>query len=136
MNPFSLFLVLALVGAVLVVGAVAINDCRNAEVVTLAGRVVDKSVVVREKTVTTTVPAGCPACPGTGTTTVTTVVPEETFYVTIELFEGGEVRTERVEVSASLFHKLKAGDTVSYRYLRGKASGRTCSRPEILVPAS
>lgn len=137
MNPFSLFLVLAIVGAIVVVGAVVVSECRDAELVTLPATVVDKAVVVRERAVTSTQPA-CPACPGGGsggTTTVTAIVREETFYVTLDVVENGKVRAERVEVSSALYGRLKAGDQVDYRFLRGPTSGRLCSRPEILVPA-
>lgn len=139
MNPFSLFIVLALVGVIVVVGAVVVSECRDAELVTLSATVTDKATLVREKTVTTTVPSsGCPACPGGGaggSTTVTTIVTEETFHVTVKVVDGEAIRTERVEVGSDLFQRLKAGDVVEYRFLRGKASGRQCSRPEILVPA-
>lgn len=137
MNPFNLFIVIAIVGAILAVGAVVVSECRDAQLVTLPATVVDKAITVREKTVTTSAPAGCPTCPGGGsggTTTVTTVVQEETFFVTLDVAESGKVTTQRVEVTGSLYHKLKAGDKVEYRFLRGKASGRLCGRSEILVP--
>lgn len=138
MNPFSLFIVLVLVGAVVAVGAVVISECRNAELVTLPATVTDKAVVVRERTETRTVSTGgCPVCPGSGggTSTVTVVVQEEAYFVTLDVVENGKVRPERVEVSEALYGKLKAGDQVEYRFLRGKTSGRVCSRPEILVPS-
>ncbi|QAA76739.1 MAG: hypothetical protein BIP78_0973 [Candidatus Bipolaricaulis sibiricus] len=139
MNPFNLFIILAIVGAIVAVGAVVVSECRDAQLVTLSATVTDKATVVREKAVTTTVPSsGCSTCPGSspgGTTTVTTIVKEETFYVTVDIVDGAVIRTERVEVSDVLFQKLKAGDVVEYRFLRGKTSGRQCSRPEILVPA-
>lgn len=138
MNPFSLFIMLVLVGALVAVGAMVVSECRDAQLVTLSATVTDKGTVVREKAVTTTVPStGCSTCPGGGgggSTTVTTIVREETFYVTVEFVDGQVVRTERVEVSSSLFQKLKVSDVVLYQFLRGKASGRQCSRPEILVP--
>ncbi|HEU68638.1 MAG TPA: hypothetical protein ENN53_05445 [Candidatus Acetothermia bacterium] len=138
MNPFSLFVMLVLVGAIVAVGAVVVSECRDAELVALPATVSDKAVVVREKTVTTTVPSsGCPTCPGGGSggsTTVTTVVQEETFYVTLSLLENGKATPQRVEVSRALYAELKVGDTVEYRFLRGKTSGRMCSRPEVLVP--
>lgn len=138
MNPFSLFIIIAIVGAIVALGAVVVSECRDAELVTLPAVVTDKTVMVREKAVTTTVPAsGCSTCPGGGsggTTTVTTVVQEETYYVVLDIPVDGAVRTERVEVGKDLYHKLKAGDSVRYRLLRGKTTGRQCSRPEILVP--
>ncbi len=139
MNPFSLFIVLVLVGAVVAVGVVVISECRNAELVSLQATVTDKAVVVRERMETRTVSTGgCPVCPGSGggggTSTVTVIVQEEAYFVTLDVVENGKVRPERVEVSASLYAKLKAGDAVVYRYLRGKTSGRVCSRPEVLVP--
>lgn len=137
MNPFNLFIVIAIVGAILAVGAVVVSECRDAQLVTLAATVADKAVVVRERTETRTVPTGgCPACPGSGggTTTVTTVVQEETFFVTINVVENGKVNPQRVEVSSALYRTLKVGDQVEYRFLRGRTSGRLCSRPEILVP--
>jgi len=139
MNPFSLFIIVAIVGAIVAVGAVVVSDCRNAELVVLDATVTDKAIMVREKTVTTTVPAsGCSTCPGGGSggsTTVTTVVQEETFHVTLSIVEDDGVRPERVEVSRGVYAELKVGDAVTYRFLRGKTSGRVCSRPEILLPA-
>ncbi|MCX7751068.1 MAG: hypothetical protein N2320_06005 [Candidatus Bipolaricaulota bacterium] len=139
MNPFSLFIVLALAGAIVAVGAVVVSECRNAEPVTLPATVADKAVVVRERTETRTVSTGgCPVCPGSGgggATTVTVIVQEEAYFVVLDVVEGGKVRSERVEVSSALYGKLKAGDKVEYRFLRGKTSGRLCSRPEVLVPA-
>jgi len=138
MNPFNLFLVLALVGTILAAGVVVISECRDAELVALSATVTDKAIVVREKTVTTTVPSGgCSTCPGSGSggsTTVTSVVQEETFFVTLDVVEDGAVSPQRVEVSEALYRKLKVGDAVEWRVLRGKASGRLCSRPEILIP--
>lgn len=58
MNPFNLFIVLALVGAIVAVGAVVISECQNAELVTLQATVTDKAVVVRERTETRTVSTG------------------------------------------------------------------------------
>ena len=137
MNPFNLFVLLALLGALVAVGAVVVSECRDAELVVLPATVLDKAIVMREKTVTTTVPvSGCPTCPGGGSggsTTVTTVVQEETFFVTLSIVEDDGVRPERVEVSRALYAELKVGDAVTYRFLRGKTSGRVCSRPEILV---
>ncbi len=134
MNPFNLFLVLAIVGAVIAMGAVVITECRDAELVRLPATISDKQVVVRERTVTTTQPAGgCPKCPGSNpsTVTVTTIVQEEAYYVTVTVEKEGKVGAERVEVAKGLFEQLKAGDKVEYRFLRGKTSGRLCSRPEI-----
>ncbi len=139
MNPFSLFLLLAVVGAVVAMGFVVISECRDAELVTLPATVLDKQVVVRERTVTTTQPTGgCPVCPGkSGTVTITTVVQEETFFVTLSINEGSKVSVHRVEVSRELFQQLKSGDNVEVQFLRGKASGRLCSRLEIrLIPAA
>jgi len=135
MNPFSLFLVLAVLGAMVAIGAVVVSECREAELVSLPATVVDKAIVVQERTVTSTQP-GCPACPGggSGPTTVTTVVQEETFFVTLEVREDGRTSTQRIEVGEALFRKVQAGDAVEFRVLRGKTSGRQCSRPEILVP--
>lgn len=139
MNPFSLFIIIAIVGAIVAVGAVVVSDCRNADLVVQDATVTDKAIMMREKTVTTTVPAsGCSTCPGGGSggsTTVTTVVQEETFFVTLSIVEDDGVRPERVEISRALYAELKVGDAVTYRFLRGKTSGRVCSRPEILVPA-
>lgn len=136
MNPFSLFLVLAIVGAILALGAVVVTECRDAEPVVLPATVTDKAVLIRERTVTTTAPAGdCPACPGGGsggTRTVTTVVQEETFVVTLNVAHNGKPRAERIEVSPAQYATLKVGDEVRLRILRGKTSGRLCSRPEIL----
>lgn len=138
MNPFSLFIMLVLVGALVAVGAVVVSECRDAQLVTLSATVTDKAIEVREKAVKMTVPApGCSSCPGSGgggSTTVTTLVQEETFYVTVEIVDGEGTQVERVEVSNALFEKLKAGDVVKYRFLRGTTSGRQCSQPEILVP--
>ncbi|HPD06557.1 MAG TPA: hypothetical protein PLC08_01590 [Candidatus Bipolaricaulis sp.] len=138
MNPFNLFLVLALVGTILAAGVVVISECRDAELVALSATVTDKAIVVQEKTVTTTVPSGgCSTCPGSGSggsTTVTSVVSEETFFVTLDVVEDGAVSPQRVEVSEALYRELKVGDAVEWRVLRGKASGRLCSRPEILIP--
>lgn len=139
MNPFSVFILIAIVGAIVAMGAVVVSECRDAQLVTLPATVIDKAVMVREKAVTTTVPAsGCSTCPGSGSggaTTVTTIVQEETFYVTLDIMDDAVIRTERVEVSSALYHKLKAGDAVEYRLLRGKTTGRLCGRPEVLVPA-
>ncbi len=139
MNPFSLFVMLVLVGAIVAVGAVVVSECRDAELIVLPATVTDKTVIVREKTVTSTVPSsGCSTCPGGGsggTTTVTTIVQEETFYVVLSVLENGKPTTQRVEVSRDVYARLKVGDAVEYRFLRGKTSGRVCSRPEILVPA-
>jgi hypothetical protein len=132
MNPFSLLLVLALVGAILVVGGVVVSECWDAELVVYPATVVDKGSVVRERTVTTTQPP-CPACPGASPTVVTSVVQEETFFVTLDVAEGGKVSRQRVEVSEVLYRKLQAGDVVEWRVQRGR-TGRLCSRPEILVP--
>lgn len=65
---------------------------------------------------------------------MTSVVQEETFFVTLDVVEDGAVSPQRVEVSEALYRKLKVGDAVEWRVLRGKASGRLCSRPEILIP--
>jgi activator of HSP90 ATPase len=139
MNPFSVFILIAIVGAIVAMGAVVVSECRDAQLVTLPATVIDKTVMVREKAVTTTVPAsGCSTCPGGesgGATTVTTIVQEETFYVTLDIMDDAVIRTERVEVSSALYHKLRAGDAVEYRLLRGKTTGRLCGRPELLVPA-
>jgi len=135
MNPFNVFILLAILGAVLVAGAVVITECRDAELVALPATVTDKAIVVQEKTVTQTVP-GCPTCPGGGgPTTVTTIVKEEAFFLVLDVVEAGKISTHRVEVSEDLYRKLRAGDAVEWRVLRGRASGRLCSRPEILVPA-
>ncbi len=140
MNPFNLFIVLAIVGAILAVGAVVISDCRDAQLVVLSATVTDKTTAVRERTVTQEVQS-CPVCPGGGsggtsggTTTVTYVVKEETFFVNLDVVENGKVNPQRVEVSEALYRKLKAGDSVEFRSLRGKTSGRVCSQPEIRVP--
>ena len=111
-----------------------VSECRDAELVTLPATVVGKEIVVRERTETTTLPP-CPACPEGRATTVTTVVQEETFFVTLDVTEGGQVSRQRVEVSAALHRTLNPGDAVEWRALRGTASGRLCSQPEILVPA-
>jgi len=136
MNPFNLFLVLAVLGAMVAIGAVVVSECRDAELVSLPATVVDKAIVVKERTVTSAQPAGCSTCPGggSGTTTVATVVQEETFFLTLEVQDNGKISTQRIEVVEALFRKVRAGDAVEFRMLRGKTSGRQCSRPEIVVP--
>ncbi len=137
MNPFQLFILLAVLGALVAVGVVVVSECRDAELVALPATVTGKAIVVREKTVTSSVPAGCPACPGGGsggTTTVTTIVQEEAFFVILDVREDNTVNPQRVEVSEALYRTLRVGDEVEFRMLRGKTSGRQCSRPEILAP--
>jgi hypothetical protein len=131
-SPLSWILVLALVGAIAVVGGLVVTECRDAELVVLPATVVDTAIVVRERTVTTT-QAPCPVCPGASPTVVTSVVQEETFFVTLDVAEGGQVSRQRVEVSEALYRRLQAGDAVEWRVQRGR-TGRLCSRPEILAP--
>jgi len=136
MNPFNLFLALVLLGVLLVGGAVVVSECRDAELVVLPATVTATAIVVRERTEAITVPP-CPACPGGesgGPRTVTAVVQEATFLVTLDVVENGRVSQQRMEVSDALYRKLAVGDTVEWRVRRGIASGRLCSRPEILVP--
>jgi hypothetical protein len=131
MGPFHWFLLALLLGAVVLMGYLTVTDCREAELVTLKGTVVGKTVgtVVREQTV---VVGGCPACPGARPETQVVRVTEEVYYLVVEVVENGERQTQRFLVGEEIYRKTEAGTPVAVRYLRGKLRGTTCTKPELL----
>jgi len=133
MSPFHLFLLLALLGAVVVMGYLTVTDCAQTELVVLSGVVTGKAVGTRqvERTVVT---GGCPLCPGSKPETKVVTVSEEVYYLLVELDEGGEKRVQRFAVDESLYRKVEAGTPVEVRYLRGKTRGTTCTPPQLVFP--
>lgn len=135
MNPFGLFLVLAIVGGLLLVAGQVITDCRETELVQVLGTVLDKTIVVREEALTSQVV--CPACPGGTRRTVTEIVKRELYLVVVQANANGKPATYRIEISEKLYRELSTGDQVELRFLRGKKVGLQCSPIEILrQPAS
>jgi len=131
MQPFHLFLLLALLGTVVVMGYLTVTDCAQAELVDLPGKVVGKTVrtVEREQTV---VVGGCRACPGSKPETKVVRVEEEVYYLIVELTENGNTYTQRFIVSEEVYRKIEPGTAVEVRYLRGKLRGTMCTRPELI----
>ncbi|MCS7240616.1 MAG: hypothetical protein NZ651_05170 [Candidatus Bipolaricaulota bacterium] len=135
MQPFQLFLLLALLGAVAVMGYLTVTDCAQSELVTLKGTVVGKTVgtVEREQTV---VVGGCPACPGSKTETRVVRVSEEVYYLIVEVEENGEIKSQRFLVSEEVYRRTQPGTPVEVRYLRGKTRGIICTEPELIFASS
>ncbi|MCR4392590.1 MAG: hypothetical protein NUV94_07535 [Candidatus Acetothermia bacterium] len=131
MSPFNLFLVLAIVGAVLSMANVAITDCSQGVALVLDGTVVGKTIVVREKDRVVT--TGCPTCPGASPTKSVVVITEEVYFVVAEATEGGKTSQYRVEVDARFYREAQPGAPVELRLVRGKRTGLLCGRPEIIV---
>ncbi len=130
MQPFQLFLLAVLLGVIGVLGYITVTDCAQAELVTLQGTVVHKTVgtVEREQTV---VVGGCPLCPGSKPETKVVRVSEEVFYLVVEYEEGGEKKSERFMVTEQLYRDIQLGTPVEIWYLRGKTRGTRCTRPEL-----
>ncbi len=135
MQPFHLFLLLALLGTVVVMGYLTVTDCAKAELVTLTGTVVGKTVgtVEREQTV---VVGGCPACPGSKPETRVVRVSEEVYYLLVEVEENGVKKTQRFLVSEEVYRKTEPGVAVEVRYLQGKLRGTICTQPELIFLGS
>jgi hypothetical protein len=131
MAPFQLFLLIALLGAIVFMGYLTVTDCAQAELVDLRGKVVGKTVgtVEREQTV---VVGGCPRCPGSKPETKVVRVNEEVYYLIVELTENGETRTQRFIVSEEIYRKTEPGTEVEVRFLRGKLRGTVCTQPELI----
>jgi len=135
MQPFQLFLLLALLGAVLVMGYLTVTDCAQSELVTEKGVVVGKTVgsVEREQTV---IVGGCPLCPGSKPETKVVRVSEEVYYLIVKVEENGERKTQRILVSEEIYRTTEPGTVVEIRYLRGKLRGTMCTQPQLLFPES
>jgi len=135
MQPFQLFLLLALLGAVLVMGYLTVTDCAQSELVTEKGVVIGKTVgtVEREQTV---IVGGCPLCPGSKPETKVVRVSEEVYYLIVKVEENGETKTQRILVSEEIYRTTEPGTVVEIRYLRGKLRGTMCTQPQLLFPES
>ncbi len=135
MQPFQLFLLLALLGTVVVIGYLTVTDCAQSELVIQKGTVVGKTVdtVEREQTV---VVGGCPLCPGSKPETRVVRVSEEVYYLLVEVEENGAKKVQRILVSERIFRGTEPGTAVEIRYLRGKLRGTMCTQPELIFPGS
>ncbi|MGQ9699601.1 MAG: hypothetical protein ACUVQS_00775 [Candidatus Bipolaricaulaceae bacterium] len=131
MHPFQLFLLVLLVSVIGVLGYITVTDCAQAELVSLRGTVVHKTVgtVEREQVV---VSGGCPLCPGSKPQTKVVRVSEEVFYLVVEYEEDGEKKTEKFMVNERIYRDTEPGIAVEIRYLRGKTRGTRCTRPELI----
>lgn len=135
MGPLQLFLVLALLGAVVVMGYLAVTDCAQAELVVLAGEVTGKTVEVREVERTVVV-GGCPLCPGSKPETRVVKEKEEIHYLIVELDEGGRKELKWFAVEESVYHKVTPGTAVQVRYLRGNIRKTPCTPPQLVFLGS
>lgn len=133
MSPFHLFLLLALVGAVVALGYLTVTDCAQAELVVLSGVVTGKAVGTREVE-RTVVTGGCPLCPGSKPETKVVRVSEEVYYLIVELDEGGAKKVQRFAVEEGLYRRVEPGAAVEVRYLRGKTRGIPCTPPQLVFP--
>ncbi|MEN3009835.1 MAG: hypothetical protein ABDI20_02445 [Candidatus Bipolaricaulaceae bacterium] len=133
MSPFHVFLLVALIGAIVVVGYWTVVDCADAELVRLSGVVTGKAVGTREVE-RTVVTGGCPLCPGSKPETRVVLVSEEVYYLLVELEEGGEKRLQRFAVEEGLYRRVEPGTRVEVRYLRGKLRGTPCTLPQLVFP--
>lgn len=131
MQPFQLFLLVALIGAIGILGYLTVTECAQSELVTILGTVVQKTVdtVEREQTI---VVGGCPLCPGAKPETKVVRVSEEVFYVVVEYEEGGKTKRERFAVSEEIYRKAEVGKAVEIQYLRGKTRGIRCTPPKFI----
>ena len=66
---------------------------------------------------------------------MTSVVQEETFFVTLDVVEDGAVSPQRVEVSEALYRELKVGDAVEWRVLPVQPAGDPHPRAGAVVPS-
>ncbi len=132
MNPFHLFLLLALLGAVVVMGYLTVTDCAETELVRLSGVVVGKTVGTREVE-RTVVTGGCPRCPGSKPEAKVVTVTEEVYYLLVELDEGGEKKIQRFAVAERVYQRVEPGMAVEVRYLRGKTRGTLCTPPQLVL---
>ncbi|MBC7222158.1 hypothetical protein H5T56_04160 [Candidatus Bipolaricaulota bacterium] len=133
MQPFQLFLLLALLGTVVVLGYLTVTDCAQSELVIQQGVVVGKTVgtVEREQTI---VVGGCPLCPGSKPETRVVRVSEEVYYLIVEVEENGAKKVQRILVSEKIYRGTEPGTAVEIRYLRGKLRGTMCTQPELIFP--
>lgn len=133
MQPFQLFLLLALLGTVVVLGYLTVTDCAQSELVIQQGVVVGKTVgtVEREQTI---VVGGCPLCPGSKPETRVVRVSEEVYYLIVEVEENGAKKVQRILVSEKIYRSTEPGTAVEIRYLRGKLRGTMCTQPELIFP--
>lgn len=133
MQPFQLFLLLALLGTVVVLGYLTVTDCAQSELVIQQGVVAGKTVgtVEREQTI---VVGGCPLCPGSKPETRVVRVSEEVYYLIVEVEENGAKKVQRILVSEKIYRGTEPGTAVEIRYLRGKLRGTMCTQPELIFP--
>lgn len=133
MQPFQLFLLLALLGTVVVLGYLTVTDCAQSELVIQQGVVAGKTVgtVEREQTI---VVGGCPLCPGSKPETRVVRVSEEVYYLIVEVEENGAKKVQRILVSEKIYRSTEPGTAVEIRYLRGKLRGTMCTQPELIFP--
>lgn len=133
MKPFGVFILLALVVTTVTLFVGAYIDCQNPQIVVLDGVVVDRTRVVEQREAVT-IKRGCPICPGAAPKEETELVPETSYYVTVELMESGVMTRIRIKVNAELYEVLEVGMTVRVRLVRGARFGRECLPPELLLP--
>lgn len=132
LNPFHLFLLLALIGAIAVLGYLTVTDCADAELVVLSGVVTGKTVGTKEVE-RTVVTGGCPLCPGSKPQMNVVTVREEVYYLLVELEDQGEKKIQRFAVDEELYRSVQPGTPVEVRYLRGKLRGTTCTPPQLVL---
>lgn len=135
LNPFHLFLVVALVVSIAAVGYITVTDCAQAELVTLAGTVVGKTVGTREVE-RTVVSGGCPVCPGSKPKTEVVTVEEEVYYLLVEVEENGQPETMRFMVTEEVYRKTEIGTKAEVQLYRGAVRKTLCAPTELVLRGS